>query len=393
MKFEKISIGGWYQRTMLHLSEIFDYLRFANSPLNLEPEKLKKLHDNLRIKEINYGVDGLEYLKIQTEDEIFIKIFEDGLITLSSFNVEADKLDANIAKIADYYENYLSPAFSYLFSLGAPIPKELANIKTIYPYFIVLNNEPLDNIKSLLGLIGEPKHFEYNTDEIDVVRGNLYYFINNKGKNPEQIERFIEEQIFFREFKGQLHRYLNLHRTIWELIADVKEQSGVRGKEILAFTSKIDGYAKTINLIESRINQMNTYLRTRSQISKSDDDLKHFVDIMEFRYSTLADTLAYVQQVWNMTKNYVNSAKGLFSDLQQEVTHKAVNNLTIVTSMGVGASLIGLFTTRQMPEITVFGLFYFLALAFVGYTVNKIIRTISNNRKYEISDIDYDKDI
>jgi len=50
-------------------------------------------------------------------------------------------LFTDIDALAEYYEKKLSPAISYLFSLGAPIPKELANIETVYPYFIVLNNE------------------------------------------------------------------------------------------------------------------------------------------------------------------------------------------------------------------------------------------------------------
>ena len=277
--------------------------------------------------------------------------------------------------------------------MGAPIPKELANIKTIYPYFIVLKDESKANINQLLERTAKEKYFEFETNGVEVVRGETYYFINNKGKNIEQIERYIEEQIFIREFKGQLHRYLNLHRTIWERIDEVKEKAKVKGKEILAFATKIEGYAKTINLVDSRINQMGTYLKTREKIAKSDEDLEHFLEFVGYRYETLANTLAYTQQIWVMTKNYVTSAKNLFSDLQQEVTQKSVDNLTIVTSMGVGASLIGLFTESELPSIKIYGVIYFFLLALVGYIVNKLMQTIGENRKYEVSDIEYDKDI
>ncbi len=75
------------------------------------------------------------------------------------------------------------------------------------------------------------------------------------------IVRNIEEQIFIREFKAQLHRYLNIHRIIWEKIDAVKSNVKIKGKDIVSFSSKIDGYRKIVNLIDSRINQMNSYIK------------------------------------------------------------------------------------------------------------------------------------
>ena len=392
MKIEKIYIGGWFQRTTLQLSEIYDFIRDGSSKLALDKKKLVKIHDQLEIKDVNYGIDGLEYLLINTRTEVNIKIFEDGLIVLNDENVNEFSLFNDIDALADYYENKLSPALSYLFSLGAPIPKELANIETVFPYFIVLNNETKENIQLLLSKTEKEKYFEYNNDNYDVVRGDKYYFINNKKNTTSQVERYIEEQIFIREFKGQLHRYLNLHRIIWEKIDAVKENAKVRGKDIIAFSSKIDGYRKTVNLIDSRINQMNTYIKTRERIAKSDENLTGSLDLIGYRYETLINTVSYMQQIWAMTKNYLASAEKLFNSLESQVTEKSVNNLTIVTSMGVGASLIELFT-ESAPSFTSFGFIYFFALALIGWGVNKIMKTISENRKYEISDIEYDKNI
>lgn len=333
MNIDKVYIGGWFQRTMLQLSEIYDFLREGTSQLKLDQKKL-----------------------------------------------------------TSYYETRLSKAMNYLFSLGAPVPKELANIENIYPYFIVLNKATKEQISDLMVRTEKQKYFEFNNKKFDVIRGNKYYFINNKTEDIDSIERYIEEQIFIREFKGQLHRYLNLHRIIWEKIADVKENAYVKGKNIVEFSSKIEDYYKTITLIEGRINQMSTYISTREKIAKSDIELAEFLEVQGYRYETLKDTLVYIQHLWSMTKNYVNSAKSLFSDLESKVTEKSIGNLTIVTSMGVGASLIGLFT-ESAPTFTVFGIIYFFVLAFVGYSVNKLMKYISKNRKYHIQDTEYEKNI
>lgn len=392
MKIEKVYIGAWFQRTTLQLSEVYDFLRFGTSILKLDSKKLMTLHENLKIKDVIYDIDCLEYLKFKAEGGIDVKIFEDGLIILAYDQMKEYSLFTDLDSLAEYYEKKLSPVLSYLFSLGAPIPKELANIETVYPYFIVLNNETRENINELLAKTEKEKYFEFSNKDYDVLRGNKYYFINNKRKTTKEVERYIEEQVFIREFKAQLHRYLNLHRIIWERIDEVKENAKISGKDIIKINSKIEGYQKTVTLIDGRINQMSTYLSTRERIAKSDVNLKESLDMIGYRYETLGNTLRYIQYLWDMTQNYVNSARNLFKDLQSDVTDKSINNLTIVTSMGVGASLIGLFT-ESAPTFTIFGIIYFFVLALIGWTVNKIMKTISKKRTYEVSDIEYDKNI
>ena len=392
MKVSNIYIGGWFQRTMLQLSEVYDFLRDAKTMLPLDKEKLKEYRKELGIGRIDYGVQGEEYISFVTAFGIRVKIFEDGLIVLNNSTVSEDTLFSDIDRVTDYYEKKLSPALSYLFSLGAPIPKELANIETVYPYFIVFDNASSDEISDMLARTEKQKYFEFSNPKYDVLRGDKYYFINNKKQSLDNIERYIEEQIFIREFKGQLHRYLNLHRIIWEKIDEVKENANVKGSDIVKFTTKLEGYAKTINLIDGRIKQMSTYIPTREKIAKSDKELAEFLEISGYRYETLRDTLDYIKSLWDMTKNYVASAQKLFAGLKADITSKSVNSLTIVTSMSAGASIIGLLT-KSAPTFSVFGVLYFFILALIGWGSTKILSAISKSRKYEISDIEYDKDI
>ena len=392
MKISNVYIGGWFQRTMLQLSEIYDFLRNATTQLKLDEKKLSEYRQNLGIGKIEYGVSGEEYILFITNENIKVKIFEDGLIVLNNPIVSEDTLFADMEKVKNYYETKLSPAFSYLFSLGAPVPKELAHIETVYPYFIVCEDAEKEKIYELLSQTEKQKYFEFDNKNYSVVRGDKYYFINNKKQTIDNIERYIEEQIFIREFKGQLHRYLNLHRIIWEKIDDVKEHVNVKGKEIIKFTTKLEGYAKTINLIDGRIKQMSTYISTREKIAKSDKELAEFLAISGYRYETLKDTLDYIKYLWDMTKNYVSSAQKLFDGIKQDITSSSIDSLAIVTSMSAGAAIIDLFT-ESAPTFSAFGFIYFLILAFVGWSATKIISSISKNRKYEVSDIEYDKNI
>ena len=390
MEMQKIYVGGWFQRTTLHLSEIYDFIRDGSSPLALDPGKLHELREKLHLHNYEWKVDRLEYILISCDEGIEIKIFEDGLIVLNSR--AGEDVHADIKKLTNFYEEKLSPGIKYLFSLGAPVPKELANIQTIYPYFLVLKKAQPSDIKGLLEDFKQDKYFEIQKKELAIYRGDKLYIVNNISETVHDIERFIEEQIFLREFKGQLHRYLNLHRIIWEKIADVKEKGEIKGEDVGPFYGKIEQYAKTINLIDARIDQMGTYISTRASIVKNDPALLRFSEILEYKYETLSDTLSYVKDIWGMTKNYVNSALDLFSSIQAQSTEASVDNLTIVTSMGVGASLIGLFA-QDAPTFKLSGLIYFLILAAIGFGANKIMNTINQRRKYSIEDVEIDTHI
>ena len=392
MKINNVYIGGWFQRTMLQLSEIYDFLRECKTELKLNQKKLIEYRNNLEIGNINYGVSGEEYLIFSTGLGINVKIFEDGLILLNNKNVTEETLFSDINKLQEYYEKKLSPALSYLFSLGAPVPKELANIETVYPYFIVCDKSTDQEMQDLLIKTEKQKYFEFKNNKYNDIRGEKYYFINNKSKSDDEIERYIEEQVFIREFKGQLHRYLNMHRIIWEKIDEVKENNEVKGSDIIKFTTKLEGYAKTINLIDGRIKQMSTYISTREKIAKSDEELAEFLKISGYRYETLRDTLQYIQYLWSMTQNYVHSAQKQFEGIKSDVTSKSVNSLTIVTAMSAGAAILDLFQNSK-PEFSIFGVLYFFILAILGFSSQKILNFISSKQKYDVTDVEYEKNI
>ncbi len=390
MEIKKVYIGGWFQRTRLHLSEMYDFILGHPSPLALDNEKLKKFQEDLNITSSKLVVDNLEYIFIEA-GTVTVRIFEDGLILLET--PHSHDLEKDIDTLTSYYEQKLSPAFSYLFSLGAPVPKELANIKTVYPYFVESVGTSEERVKEIFSEFSQEEYYSEHKGSYEVYRGDTLYIIDRKDLSSESMRRYIEEQIFLREFRGQLHRYLNLHRTIWEEIAEVNERGRLLGKDIPGYKGRIDQYAKTISFIDTRISQIDTYLHTRQKILVNDERLSAFNKELSYRHETMSDTLEYIKDIWNLTQNYVKTAQKVFTDLVAKSTNNSVRNLTVVTSMGVGATLIGLFTTTSVPSVSWFGVFYFIALAFFGYAVNRILKMWSENKSYGITHIEVAKDI
>ncbi|MDP2860564.1 MAG: hypothetical protein Q8N98_02510, partial [bacterium] len=274
----KITYGGWYQRTTLHLSEIYDLFALGSSRLWLDKEKLTKIKESLNLEEISRETGYLEFVKARTRDEISIRYYEDGLYILET---ETDEIPAGQKRLENYFNTILGPAISYIFSLGAPTPKELANIAIEHPTVVsVVMDEPATfavdekNFGKVYGKI--------LSEEVAVYKTPSYIFVIASSAFSTSLDGLVENLIFFREFKDQLERYLNIHRKVWEEISEIKEKRTISGKEVENVRGKLDEYQKTIALISNRINQMGSYIRTRRQIAEELETEKYLVSLFQF---------------------------------------------------------------------------------------------------------------
>lgn len=376
----KVTYGGWYQRTTLHLSEIYNLFVKGESHLNLSKEELKKFQASLELKDISRESSYLEYIKATTSSGIEIRYYEDGLYIL-----EISTNDISIAQklLEEYLEKKLNPAISYIFSLGAPTPKILANIKTVHPVVISVfgeENKDFNPDESQFGKV----YTKISSDSITVFKTPKFIFVSSSNKSDESLTNLIETQIFFREFKDQLEKYLAIHRTIWEEISDIKEAKVVKGKEVDAIRGKLDGYQKTISLISNRINQMGSYINTRSSIAKHVDIEKDLVSLFEYKFETLTDTLSYIKEIWKMTSDYLASAIGNLVEIKNQSTSNNLKSLQTITSIGVISGILGYLSANKLPEISKSGAIYFVILFCLTWIMNMLLLKQSRNKKYSL---------
>lgn len=375
----KITLGGWYQRTTLHLSEIHGFLDEGYSKLNLSKEKLQQYRQALNIKEVVRESSYLEYVQVQTEDEITIKYYEDGLYILE---VESDDIKKSQQELKDYFENKFNPAISYIFSLGAPTPKILANIKTSHPTVV-----GIIPTKSEKFTVDEKKFGEVYSDitssGIAVYKTKDYIFIIAKDQNS--LDDLIEMQIFFREFKDQLEQYLYIHRQVWEEISEIREKRYIIGKAVEETSAKLENYQKIINLIGSRINQMSFYINARSSLAKQLDLEKHLTTLFQYKFETLVDTHSYIKEIWAMTKDYLSTALEVIRELEGQRINNSIRSIQILASVGVVAGILGYVTRDTLPQITSAGLIYFIVLLIAAWSLNYIISFIYKNLRYKVN--------
>lgn len=389
MTIQKIYIGGWFQRTTLHLTEIWNFLKYGQSELDFPKEKLNKARSALALKEVERLSGPLECILATTSKGISCRIYEDGLIILEK---DFKSLKHDFEAIRDYYDNKLSAALALIFSKGAPVPKELAHIKTILPYIVTVADAAKKEAEKIFKDSSEEIYSVLATKNIEVYRSAGIILVNNL-QDENLTREIIESQIFFREFKSQLHRYLAIHRILWEKIRTIKEQGAIKGTDIDSLRNELSVYQKTINLIGARIEQMPAYVKTRQKITDVEKIDNYLQPLFQFKFETLLDTHEYIKNLWKMTENYLTAAIEIFSELQAKSTKNTISSLQLITTIGVVAGILGYLGKDTLPKFTSMGLIYFSLLMVMTWIINSAVSKFYKNKKYDIKEQDMEKEI
>lgn len=372
----RITYGGWYQRTTLHMSEIYDLFVKGDSNLDLSKEELSKFQKSLDLESISRESGYFDYIKAVTRSGIEIRYYEDGLYVLE---IQDEDVVLGQDKLETYFNEKLNPAISYIFSLGAPTPKVLANIKTTHPVVVTILDNKMEPDEETFGKV----YTKISSNGFNVYKTPRYIFITSEKDNPN-IKDIVEMQIFFREFKDQLEKYLSIHRNIWEEISEIKESKTIKGTQVDEVRGKLDGYQKTISLISNRINQMGSYINTRSSISKKlqiDEDL---VLMFEYKFETLTDTLSYIKEIWKMTGDYLASAISNLVEIKNQSTSSNLKSLQTITSIGVISGVLGYLSANKLPTVSQSGVIYFILLFCLTWIMNYAISTKQKNKKFSL---------
>ena len=207
----------------------------------------------------------------------------------------------------------------------------------------------------------------------------------------ESMRVIVEMQIFFREFKEQLHKYLNIHRKIWEEISDIKERKFVKGKEVEFYRAKLETYKKTIDLINNRINQMPSYSHTRASIAKYLNVEKHLIELFRYKFEDLFNSLEYIKELWKMTEKYVNSSIQVLVEISNKTAVSGIRSIQVLASIGVFTGIVGYLTRDSLPKVSQVGVIYLLFLAAAVLIIDTTIKLYSKNKKYEMKFNDSEK--
>ena len=341
LKIENIYLGTWFQRTSLHLREFFYFLETGKSQLGLDQAKLAYFYRKLNPAQVRWGEKEVFDNVTAKFDELEMAFFEDGIILIKK---EYQDLKKDLRILREFYEKKFSPTISYLYSLGAPLPKELAKIELILPYIIVASEADEKEIKELFSELGDSVRSSAGTPEISLYFGTELFLLVVKEFKKEDIqpEEIIKYLIFFREFATQLNGYLQAHRTIWEDISQIRSKPALRFRDFPEIRNSLMGIKQTLSFVEARLGQMENFIKIRQSRAKEKglDGVLRLLSIYEF--DTLCNTHSYITDLWKMTKDYADSTFSLLGMFYQENIQREVDALKLITIISLAAALFRL---------------------------------------------------
>ncbi len=377
----KIIYGGWSQRTSLHLKEIYEFFKLGETELNLNRDDLKKYWRALKIKEVKKGSDYFDFVEAKTTENINIKYFEDGLYLLeieSGNPISAKKI------LMDYYNDRLNLAISFIFSLGAPTTNKLTESR-IHPSVFLTTSQSPENILipeemgQPIEKTGDSNLLNYNTNF-----GHLIV-MKEGGENEKVANDLAEIQVFLSEFQYQLRAYLNLHRKIWEDISEIKSKKKIRGTEVDDIRNQLDNYQRIVNVINNRIDQMDIFITSRKNMAEYLNLTEKVKNYFGFKFDGTLDTLKYLQKIWKMTDNYLQTAIDNVVEIKSQSATRGIESLQLITSIGVISGIIGYLTQEEVPQFTTRSILYFVLIVAITWLINIIINKFYRSRKYSLS--------
>lgn len=381
-------LGTWFPRTNLHLQEVYKFLS-GEEIEGLDQGKLKSLYKALRADKVIFHQEGVFDMVEALCGEVRLLMTEDGIILLRT---SGEDLENSREILENFYEKHLGPAITFLFSRGAPLPKNLLKVKEVYPLLLLITKGvSREEVTEIFLESKDAPVSSVSAPNIEIFFGKeLTIFNTSRTKEkPHVYEELLMTLVFFREFEGQLGRYLNLHRIMWDEITKIRESKELKYKDFPSVREKILEHLKTLSFMEARLAQMLDILSTRSTLAHQ--FLRTSLGTLGLlRFDHLRAQQEYVGDLWQMTVEYTEGTLTLLNSLFQENTQKELNALKFITLIGAVTSFFGMNIAfpweERWPDI------FPSSLAVVGLVMLSIagfyffLKYLIYNRRFSVHD-------
>lgn len=371
----KVIYGGWHQRTFIHLAEVYEFFNSGSSELGLDQKKLKKYHGALKLKSVKKESENLDYIKAETENGICVKYFEDGLYSLE---LESDNINTAQKSLQNYYNDRLNPAISYIFSLGAPTSGKLTDSRS-HPTIILTEIDSVSKFEFPSDQLGSFDSLEdYENAHIYRLSGKTLVVTEKREDQLAYLEIFLDESYH------RLRSYLNLHRKVWEDIAEIKSRTAIKGTEVEKLRERLDDYQKITNMVTNRIDQMEIFISSRKILANSMNLNKELNSNFELRFNSLVNTSTYSNKLWKMTDQYLDSAISNIVEIQDKSTVRGLRSLQLVLSISIIASIIGYLSRDALPKVTLPGFVFLILVILIAWAANLGVNRLYQAKKYSL---------
>lgn len=350
MTIHRIYLGAWFPRTSIHLKEILRFLKEKKMPAGLDGDKAEKFHKELNLQ--NYVFHEEHYCDFVEADFSggSFTATEDGVILVRGDELlSSDDLDAVNAKkefLKKYYMEKLGPAINYIFSAGAPLPRDLSRLDVLLPFIMIVSDASKEDIKKLYASAGEEEVSFVGGPDINIHSSPMLVvlLVNNKNLIQQgfiQLEDFVKQSVFFRDTETQLEIYLVKHRVYWDEISKIRDSRSLKFQDFPAMRQRLLDMRRNITYINARLLQMEDILTERARTA-SPEEKKFLRQMGMYRFESVGSSLRYSRHLWEMTLEYLDGTIALLHTLYEENTQREFAVLKTITFAGAIAGFFGM---------------------------------------------------
>ncbi len=322
MVITSVTTGSWFPRTKLHLKEYDTFLRTGASHLPLDAEKLKALRSGLGPEDVSYNGARFDFVHAMLVGND-VAFYEDGLLILS--HPAGNDVAASVQELRAFYEHRLAPALAYLYSLGSPLLSQRIPHIGKRPIIIVATDATDAEVATLVHDLHDAVHFVARQDGVTVHFGDNVLVVVHDAGHAELANSVVRSLILFRECEHKLRHYLDLHRTIWESIADIHNKEPLRIRDLPEIRDRLVAFKRDLTVSRTRLGQMRTYLPARK---REIDDLG-MEEVMRgleaYRFEKVDAAWTYMNELWHMLEDYIESTVQITDLMYQENLQREIN--------------------------------------------------------------------
>src|SRR5687768_4547293 len=312
MRIERLYLGTWTQRTNLHLQEVYRFLVQGSGVVGLEPSKTAELRSALGVESVIFRESLINTVSVTCGGRP-VTFTEDGLVIISS---KANDIKTGYDALSAFRTGSLEPALNHLFSRGAPLPKQRVDIDPEEVLLVVVRGATDEEVSATFASFGDVPHSHSSAEGIRVMTGEKFELIDlgEAAVSEADMDGFVRDLVFFREFDRQLHAYLREHRRIWDKVSAIRDARSMKYADFPAVRTEIMSFEKTLGIVRARLAQMDDILGAR-RAGEEKTVARILAGLGMFDFNSLHASRRYVSHLWDMTDDYADGTLGMLEAL------------------------------------------------------------------------------
>ena len=371
MEYQNVYIATWGPSSTLHLKEYYRALAFWESS-HFKRNEVKAWIKGMEIEEIHYVPEAINVIGGRFVNQLFFRVSEDGMLILGQ---EAAEVNKDVQRLEQFLTKKMNQLWDNLFSRGAALPKVFEEIESRHPVLITINNASHDDLDAVFRDFKVIPHKKMQLEKGEIWIGETLILVNNSEYKKEENDKMIEQLLFARVYEIQLERFVKGYEILWNKVSSIRDQKFIQQTQLAKIHDHIFNIQRQVNFFRARLNQMQHFLEWRGNLIDEYVGDPFLNKTFKRFFMSLSSSQKYLQELWIMLSNYVQSTITLIGFLYSDTERKNIATLQKMFLISTVAAIIGLggLAMVDVQRVLIFGLIAIVLSALVHFVIFKVL--------------------